>query len=151
MKATIFFLTLAASLAFVGPMHAKSLLSEVKPAHTEAAGFTVDITHERLADGTVKFRVTITEKGVKFSSNPSTALSTVKVTDHSSSITGSQPLPSKRQGPSMVCVFTVAKASLDDPDFCFVFTNQVERVVDGKLISMPSVDLVYARLKDFAQ
>ena len=150
MKATLFLHALAIWLVIVGPAHAVSVLSEVTPAHPKAAGFTLDITHKRLADGTVKFRVVISEREVKFSSKPSTTLSTVKVTDHGSSITGGQALPSERQGHLIVCVFTVAKASLDDPDFCFVFTNYVERVVDGKLISMPSADFVYAHLGDFA-
>lgn len=150
MKATLFLLVLAIWLVTVGPAHAVSVLSEVTPAHPEAAGFTLDISHKRLADGTVKFRVAIFEKEVKFSSKPSMALHTVRVTDQGSSITGGKPLLSERQGHSIVCVFTVAKAALDDPDFCFVFTNFVERVVDGKRVSMPSADFVYARLGDFA-
>jgi hypothetical protein len=147
MKETIFLFALAVSLAVGSPVSAKSLVWEITPTNAEAAGFTVAITHERLVDGTVKFRVVISEKEATFSSKPSTALSTVK---NSSSIPGGRALPSERQGHSIVCVFTVTKDSLEDPDFCFLFTNYVERVVDGKLISMPSADFVYARLKAFA-
>jgi hypothetical protein len=113
------------------------------------AGFAFDITAKDLPDGRVEFRVVISEKEGKFSSRPSTSLSKVVTKDHSSSITGARELPVEKLAKAMVCVFTVERAALEDPSLCFVFTNPVERMVNGKLMAMPSVDMAFARLKDF--
>jgi hypothetical protein len=155
MKAPIFIFALAVSLALGSPVQAKSLLSEVTPAATKAAGFAVEVTHEKIADGTVRFRVIITEQGGTFSSAPSVALKLVKRTAGGGSITASittgRELKFDKRDHFIVCIFTVTQAVLDTPDLCFVFTNGVERMVNGKLEPMPAADFVYARLKDFAR
>ena len=72
MKKTVLSLVLAASIFAVSPAHAASVLSELTPTETKAAGFTFDVTHKRLPNGDVKFRVVVTETTAKFSSNAST-------------------------------------------------------------------------------
>lgn len=151
MKTTILSLVLAASLFAVSSAHAKSVLSEVTPTKTKAAGFTFDVTHERLPNGDVKFRVVVTEATAKFSNNASTDLSAVEITDHSQSIRPERRLNFIRNGHSIVCTFSVDKSALNNPSFCFVFTNYVEQVIDRKLVHMPAADCVYARLKEFAR
>ena len=151
MKKTVLSLVLAASIFAVSPAHAASVLSELTPTETKAAGFTFDVTHKRLPNGDVKFRVVVTETTAKFSSNASTDLSAVEITDHSQSIRPERRLTSIRNGHSIVCTFSVDKSALKNPSFCFVFTNYFEEVMDGKLVPMPGADFVYARLKDFVR
>ncbi len=57
------------------------------------------------------------------------------------SVSPVRQLASDRQAHSIVCVFSVEKASLDDPDLSFVFNHAQSR--------MPSIDFIYARLKNY--
>lgn len=151
MKTATFSLIVAIWLIVIGgALHAASVVSEVTPTKLEAAGFTFAITPERLPDGTVKFRIVVTEATAKFSCDASTALGAVEITDHSQSVRPERHLNPERNERSLVSTFSVDKAALKDRALCFVFSNYVERVIDGKKVSMPSADFVYARLKDFA-
>ena len=150
MKTTIFSLFVAIWLVVSGALRAESVVSEISPTQMEAAGFTFAITPERLPDGTVKFRIVVTDAAAKFSSNASTALGVVEITDHSQSVRPKRHLNPERHEHSLVSTFSVDKAALNDRALCFVFTNYVERVINGKKVYMPSADFVYARLKDFA-
>ena len=150
MKTTIFPLFVSIWLVATGALRAASVVSEVTPTRLEAAGFTFAITPERLPDGTVKFRIVVTEATARFSSNASTALGAVEISDHSQSVRPERRLNPERHEHSLVSTFSVDKAALKDRAFCFVFANYVERVMDGKKVYMPSADIVYARLKDFA-
>lgn len=149
MKRTLLCFLTASAIA-ISSMQAASVLSEVTSDSPAAAGFSVAITSDNLPDGSVKFRVAIFEREATFSKRPSTTLSIVKVMDASKTVTPVRQLASEKQGNSIVCVFSVDKAALDDPAVSFVFTNYVERMVDGKMVPMPSADIVYARLRQFA-
>ena len=133
------------------PAHARSILCPVTPHAPTAFGLAFDISAKNLPNGTVQFRVVVSEKDGKFSSHPSTALSIVKSTEHSKSIAPVRELPSERKGHSIVCVFSVEQSALDDPSLCFVFTNPAEELRDGKLVGMPAADFAFARLKDFSK
>lgn len=150
MKTTIFPLFVALWLVVTGALHAASVVSEVTPTKLEAAGFSFSITPERLPDGPVKFRIVVTEAAAKFSGNASTVLGAVEITDHSRSVRPKRHLNPERHEHSLVSTFSVDKAALNDRALCFVFSNYVERVINGKKVYMPSADFVYARLKDFA-
>jgi hypothetical protein len=132
-------------------VHAMSVIIPITPRNPHAVGLAFDITTTNLSDGTIKFRVVISEKERKFSSNPSTVLGIVKLTERSRSVAPVRKLSFEREGRSIVCVFSVEQSALDDPSLCFVFTNYVEQFVDGKLVSMPSADFAFARLQDFAR
>lgn len=149
MKPALLLFWVAAFAMATSWVHAVSVITEVTSKETQVVGFDFGITAKDLPDGRVEFRVVVSEKEGKFSSRPSTSLSTVVTKDHSSSISSAKALPLEKQGKSMVCVFTVERAALEDPSLCFVFTNPVERMVNGKLMAMPSVDMAFARLKDF--
>jgi hypothetical protein len=142
---------LAVALVVVSPGYAVSTLHEVSPDNLKAAGFTLAITHEHLADGRVNFRVVVTEDAAKFSSHTPTDLSVVERTPNTSSIRPGRKLASKREGSSLVCTFSVDRVALDDRRLCFVFTNYVEMIINGKLHHMPAAEFIYARLKDFAR
>ena len=147
------FCSIVAAVLFVAtvPAHAMSVLYPVTPQHSTAFGLAFDISAKNLPDGTVQFRVVVSEKQGKFSSHPSTALSIVKNAEGSPSIAPVRELPSERKGDSIVCVFSVEQSALDDPSLCFVFTNHAERLIDGKLVGMPAADFAFARLKDFTK
>lgn len=151
MKTAALFLGLAVSLFISSAAPALSRLSEITPDLLKASGFTFEILHEELADEDVKFRVVITEDISTFSNHASMALSSVKITDHSQTISPERQLSSERKDRSIRCEFSVAKASLQDPDVRVVFTNPAKPVmVEGKEFYPPSATFVYARLRNFA-
>ena len=147
MKQAILSFATATFLSAVSSANAASMYYEVTPGSGEAAGFTFDITTDKLPDGTVKFRVLISEKKSKFVSF-STSLSVVNIKyggwgdPRGWSSRRVRRLAFERQANSIVCAFSVEKASMDDPHLCFVFGHMPAR--------MPSMDVVYARLDIFA-
>jgi len=151
MKAAILSLLLAVAFVAIPAAYATSVFSELTPTKLNASGFKFDFTHERLPDGTIKFRVRITETTSKFNSSSSTSLSVVQITEHSRAVRDGRRLDSQREGNSLVCTFTVDNSAITERDLCFVFAQGAESVIDGKLVPMPSIDFVYARLQDFAR
>jgi hypothetical protein len=147
MKSYFLWLTMAVLLVPVSSIHAKGLFSEVTPTDRKAAGFVFTITSKRLTDGRVTFRIVTTEASEKFSRNASMALSALEVKrdakGETRSIRPERSLSFERDGRSRVCSFAIDAADLRDGNLCFVLTNYPS---DG----MPSADLVFARLKDFA-
>jgi hypothetical protein len=151
MSTSISALVVAVLLIPLSSSYAVSLLSEITSEASKAAGFAFDIRHNRLPDGTVHFRIIVTEETAKFSSGATVALSTVEIADRSQSIRPVRQLSSTRDGHSVVCTFSVDQAALNQPNLCFVFTNYLERLVDGKLVHFPSAHFVYARLANLGR
>lgn len=151
MKTVACSLVLAVSLFISSAALAVSGLSEITPDRLKASGFTFEIVHEELADGGAKFRVVITEGAATFSNHVSVALGRVEITDHSQTIGAHHQLLAERMDRSIRCEFSVAKASLQDPDVCVVLTNPAKPVmVKGKEFHPPFITYVYARLRNFA-
>ena len=97
-----------------------------------------------------EFRVSILESGSTICRNPELFLGKVIVDGSSRSIENVRKLKGKRGDQSLEVSFAAKEASTIDPDLCLIFTNFAERIVDGKVIPMPSADFHVIRLKDFA-
>ena len=139
-------------LTAIPSIQAASILHLLTPGHLTDSGFTFDITAKKSSEGTVQFRVLISEKGGTFTSS-ATALSIVKITrtptETSDEIELVRTLPQEKKDKSIVCVFVVEEKALEEPNLSFVFTNYVEDVIDGKRVAMPSADFFYARLSEY--
>lgn len=133
-----------AAALLIAPSRARSasVSHEIAPSESKKADFVFDITSKPQSDGTVAFRVVITRDNKPFPTNFTTSLSVVSIADHSEAIAVQRQLPSQSKNHSVICEFSVTKTSLDDPNFCFVFTNYPRP-------GMPSADFCYARLKKF--
>ena len=89
--------------------------------------------------------VTARRKGAAFV-HPTTKLGIA----YAGGVEGSTVVPQVWNGNSMTCTFSVPEKSvLNDPDFCFIFTNYVEDVINGKVVQMPSADFYCALLKEY--
>ena len=150
MKAMIFSLVLGISLVVTSSGYAEAALLEITPTNLKAGAFGFAITPKELPDGRVEFRVAITTKTENFNRQPVTDLSTVEIADRSQSIRPQRHLASERGEHSITCTFIVDRPTLNDRNFCFVFTHSTERVINGKVEFMPSATFIYARLKDFS-
>ncbi len=141
---------IAVALLFAGEACAVSTIIEVTPKDAKSSGIAFDVSCKERKDGTVKFRIEVSENGSKFSSKPAMNLSRVQRSENSESITSSKvKVKSKRKNGSFVCKFTVPKEKLKDPEFCFVFTNFVEQVIDGKVVPRPAATFYCVRLGRF--
>lgn len=127
---------------------AVSIATEIKPDDRQEKSFKFDITAKAVPGGMVEFRVVISENRLAFV-HPSTVLGIAKITPTSERIGGDHVLPQEKKGRSITCVFTVPEKSLGDPDYCFIFTNAVEAVINGKVEPMPDADIFYARLRNY--
>ncbi|MDQ3622114.1 MAG: hypothetical protein M3463_06455 [Verrucomicrobiota bacterium] len=124
---------------------AVSVLFEITPEKPTAAGFTFDIRHEPLAHGSVKFRVAVTEVTATFRNNVPIVVGTVEISERSQRINPQRQVSVEKEGRAIVCVFSVSKASLDDPNVCFIVTNPARpTMVNGKEFQPPSAHFVYA-------
>jgi hypothetical protein len=137
-------------LLAAGIVHAASPVVEITPVKLEDMGFTFRIEADPLSDGTVNFRIVVTETGASFSSNASTALGFVEITESSRSVRPVRQLTYSRQENSLVSTFLVDTSAVDDGVLCFLFTNYAEKR-DGEIAFMPAADFFYARLKDFVR
>ena len=106
--------------------HAASTLHAITPGHLEDGGFAFDITAKRNSDGTIHFRVLVSEKGGTFT-HPTASLSIVKITrtpaETADEIKTIRALPQEKKDKAIFCAFVVEKKTLEEPNFCFVFTN----------------------------
>lgn len=130
---------------------ALSTYSEVTAARPNIGGFHFEITARDAGDGMVEFRIVISgKKKPAVFVHPSTALGVAKITAGGATIGGDTVVPQEMKDGTMTCVFKVPEKSvLNDPDFCFIFGNGVESVINGKVIPRPAEDIYYVRLKDW--
>ena len=143
-----FFAAVCLLMAAVPAVRASSVIIPVTPGDRDQNAFTFGITSKALSDGTIQFRIVVTEKKETFV-HPSTDLSTVLLTENTQEIRGIRAVAQEKRSKSIVCVFTVPEKDLADPNFCFVFTNYVEVMQNGKLVQMPAAEFFFARLKDY--
>lgn len=130
-------------------MQAASVIGFITPSNSNAYGFAVQVNSEEAKDVTIKFRIVVSEKDVQFCTHPETHLSTATVTKNSQSVSQVRKLDFKRKEGTIVCTFSVKRKQLEDPEFCFVFSNFSETHANGKVVAMPSVSFVCVQLKDF--
>ena len=143
-------LVLSCLLAFRGEAHdARNALYAITPQLGEADGIKFRITSEPLPGGAARFRVVMSEDQAKFNQHPITELGFLKDTRSARSIYSARNLPATRQGHALICVFIADKKSLQDPNFCFLFTGLERSFLDTIRFTF-SADYVFARLKDFA-
>ena len=132
---------------------AKSSLIELTPTQLKVAGFEFTFTPKRLPGGEVELRVVITAKRARICSTPKTTLGTVTIrqtpTSRSESVGTNREIPHERRDDSLVCVFTLTPDEIKNPKLCFIFANQAESIVDGKIRAHPSMSFFYAKLEDF--
>jgi hypothetical protein len=129
--------------------HAHNALFQVTPQDNRAGGFIFHITSEPLPNENVQFRIVIEENQAKFERYPLTEIGILKNTQSARSIHSVRKLSAIRKGQSLVCVFTVDRKTLEDPDFCFLFSD-LDHAIDDKILFLLSKDFVFARLKPFA-
>ncbi|HWB58036.1 MAG TPA: hypothetical protein VG733_01025 [Chthoniobacteraceae bacterium] len=154
MKRIFFFFAAFLILVPAPQLFAESVVEDVPPAKPDSGGFHFDVTAKAGANGTIDFQVVITPIVTRKGKHadfvqPSTVLGVAKINPNTETISTLQQLAQQSDGKSITCVFTVQEKSLEDPDYCFIFTNYVERVVNGKVEMMPSSDIYLVRLKNF--
>jgi hypothetical protein len=104
----------------------------------------MEIHSERLAGGEIRFTVKIAK--AHFPSHVTTGLAMVTP----GTIHGVRDAPMERQEKAIRSTFSVTEKEIANPDFCFVFTESAESMVNGKLVQMPSANFYFVRLKVFA-
>jgi hypothetical protein len=137
--------------SFLLPVYAPAhnALFTISPRENQAGGLFFHVTSKALPDTGAEFRVVITENQAKFNAYPLAEVGTLKSTKSARSISAGRKVPCTREGLSLVCVFTVTKKELADPNFCFFFTD-LEHAIDEKILFALTKDFCFARLSEFA-
>jgi hypothetical protein len=136
--------------------HAASTLSEVKPGRTSGV-FVFDIRSDRLPNGDIAFKVRISRREAGFPPSLELKLANVEIVQYSDEERRENPrLPWRTetvrpirnvswdlQGRTIHCVFSVTEKELENPYLSFLVTIPAGR--------MPSIDMHYARLRNFVK
>ena len=108
---------------------------------TSADPLSFSIKVDRLKDGNILFRVTITTQGQPLRSGANTCLAVeLKDPAGASSRTPLRDLPAEKKATSLTCTFVVPEKSAADPGLCFQLQN-VE-TGNGDVYSVSLKDLV---------
>lgn len=149
MKAAAILWAILFCVACVGAARATGTLSELKASGQELGGHTFTFTSKPLPSGAVQFHVVISDQAESFDprfDHASLGIVTIirDASRWSESVGDTRKLTLEKGDHSLTCDFTVEKADLANPDFCFIFTRDDRN-------RMPSVDFIFARLQKFLE
>jgi hypothetical protein len=149
------FVTFGLWLSLVSSAHGMGVEIPITPTNFDQYKYRFLISTNAATKG-VAFPVTITAKKEDIHADSASSLSIVTHTQAGGgsmhSIAGVKPeipITMKKSERVWQADFTVSKELLENPGFCFVFTEIAHATIEGKSVAMPSADFYEIKLHDF--